>query len=209
MPLIFSAMVASTRCEASLRRRRPDPPASAIVADQRGSIVTRFTSYLQVICTFTIPAPDWPSNLERRELLLHAAHVLLHLLRLLHQLADVAFHFRVPRSLLRWWNRRPCRRTGRRGPATNPSARTARAASAPLRFALAALDGGRAGARSLGHRDFTVTPLRDAASSAAFSLFLVAAIGQIGLLLRHRELEGGCPRGDEARRFAPARAPRR
>ena len=25
-------------------------------------MATRFTSYLQVICTFTMPAPDWPST---------------------------------------------------------------------------------------------------------------------------------------------------
>ena len=58
-------------------------------------MVTRFTSYLQVICTFTMPAPDWPSTSSRGEALLHAAHVLLHLLRLLHQLPDIAFHLLV------------------------------------------------------------------------------------------------------------------
>src|SRR5207245_1668323 len=38
-------------------------------------------------------------DLRGREALLHAAHVLLHELRLLHQLADVAFHLRSSRMV--------------------------------------------------------------------------------------------------------------
>src|SRR5207247_650011 len=127
MPLIFSAMVASTRCEASLNAAATRSSSiSRSSPTSEGSMVTRFTSYLQVICTFTIPAPDWP-----------------------------------PRA---------CR------------------LGAP-RFALAVLDGGRAGARGLAYRDLHRDAAAEMLLESRLQLVLVVAIGQIGLLLRHCELE--------------------
>src|SRR6266478_5657063 len=116
------------------------------------------------------PSARLALDFERRELLVHAAHVLLHLLRLLHQLADVAFHFRVPRSLLPMVESTtlPSNRSTRS--CTNPSARTARAASArcasrsPLSMAAALAPEASPTAT------FTVTPLPRCCSSAAFSL---------------------------------------
>src|SRR6202008_3812434 len=59
IPPIFSLIVLSTRLAASLNAaatRSSSISRSSPTSD--GSIETRFTSYLQVICTFTIPAPD-------------------------------------------------------------------------------------------------------------------------------------------------------
>src|SRR5438270_1672908 len=110
-------------------------------------------------------------DLERRELLLHAAHVLLHLLRLLHQLADVAFHFRGPRSLLPVMvesTTLPSNRSTRS--CTNPSERTACAASARrawrVPFSIAAALAPEASPTET----VTVTPLPRCCSRAAFSL---------------------------------------
>src|SRR5438132_9774106 len=63
MPLIFSAIVASTLRAASLKAAATRSSSiSRSSPTSEGSMVTRFTSYLQVICTLTIPAPDWPST---------------------------------------------------------------------------------------------------------------------------------------------------
>ena len=57
------------------------------------------------------------------------------------------------------------------------------------RFALAVLDGGRAGARGLAHRDLHRDAAAEMLLESRLQLVLVGAIGQIGLLLRHCELE--------------------
>src|SRR5712691_6006746 len=113
-------------------------------------------------------------DLERRELLLHAAHVLLHLLRLLHQLADVALHFRGPRSLLPSLlpivesTTLPSKRSTRS--CTNPSERTARAASA-RRAARSPFSMATALAPEASPTEtFTATPRPRCCSRAAFSL---------------------------------------
>src|SRR5438105_5918861 len=63
MPLIFSAMVDSTLRAASLKAAATRSSSiSRSSPTSEGSMLTRFTSYLQVICTLTIPAPDWPST---------------------------------------------------------------------------------------------------------------------------------------------------
>src|SRR5581483_1028430 len=63
MPLIFSETVLSTRCAASLNAATSRSSSiSRSSPTSEGSMLTRFTSYLQVICTFTMPAPDCPST---------------------------------------------------------------------------------------------------------------------------------------------------
>src|SRR5205807_8336600 len=63
MPLIFSATVLSTRCAASLKAAATRSSSiSRSSPTSEGSMLMRFTSYLQVICTLTMPAPDWPST---------------------------------------------------------------------------------------------------------------------------------------------------
>src|SRR5437868_6305573 len=63
MPLIFSAMVDSTRRAASLKAAATRSSSiSRSSPTSEGSMLMRFTSYLQVICTLTMPAPDWPST---------------------------------------------------------------------------------------------------------------------------------------------------
>src|SRR3954465_3348467 len=63
MPPIFSAMVDSTLRAASLKAAATRSSSISRSSPTReGSMVTRFTSYLQVIWIFTSPAPDWPST---------------------------------------------------------------------------------------------------------------------------------------------------
>src|SRR5437764_14974800 len=63
MPLIFSAIVASTLRSPSLNaaatRTSSISPSSPTT---EGTMLTPFTSYLQVICLLTMPAPDCPST---------------------------------------------------------------------------------------------------------------------------------------------------
>src|ERR1051326_9010949 len=63
MPPIFSWIVLSTRRAASLKAAATRSSSiSRSSPTSEGSTLTRFTSYLQVICTFTSPAPDCPST---------------------------------------------------------------------------------------------------------------------------------------------------
>src|SRR5436190_17835146 len=63
MPLIFSAIVASTLRAASLNAAATRSSSISLSSPtSEGSMLTRFTSYLQVICTLTRPPPDWPST---------------------------------------------------------------------------------------------------------------------------------------------------
>src|SRR4029077_16927398 len=109
MPLIFSATVASTRRAASLNAaatRSSSISRSSPTSD--GSIATRFTSYLQVICTFTMPAPDWPST---------SVAARLSCMRRMFSCMSCACFISWPMlpficALPVWWSRRPCRRTG-------------------------------------------------------------------------------------------------
>src|SRR5258706_1476679 len=132
MPLIFSAMVASTRCEASLKAAATRSSSiSRSSPTSEGSIVTRFTSYLQVICTFTIPAPDWPSTSSAASCSCMRRMFSCICCACFISWPMLPFISGYPAPCCRWWNRRPCRRTGRRGPArTRP-----RAPHAPLRHA--------------------------------------------------------------------------
>jgi hypothetical protein len=59
-------------------------------ASRLGSMATRLTSCLQVIVTFTRPAPDWPSTSMVRQLVLRLLQVVLHGLGLLHQAGELS-----------------------------------------------------------------------------------------------------------------------
>ena len=60
---IFSVLTASARRTASFMAAATKSSSMSLSSASRlGSITTRFTSCLQVMVTFTRPAPDWPTT---------------------------------------------------------------------------------------------------------------------------------------------------
>src|SRR5690606_16239960 len=115
MPLIFSAMVASTRCAASLNAAATRSSSiSRSSPSSEGSMETRFTSCLHVICTFTMPAPDCPStsmeascSCMRRML----SCIICACFMSCPRFGFIsAFPSQFPAQFREWWTRRSCRR---------------------------------------------------------------------------------------------------